>query len=200
MNTGTSATPEIGACLSEGWAIYKREPLLLSGAVLLMIIIDAVASMVPFANAVVYGPLMGGLYLLIIRIDRGKPVRFANYFDAFRLFLPLLLGTVVMSLLIGLGLLLLVLPGIYLAIAYSFTILNIVDGEMEFWPAMEHSRKVLTAHFWSYLFLSLLFLGICMLGLLAAGVGLLVAVPFCLAAQYCFYRQLGAPATAVPGE
>lgn len=183
--------PDIGHCLRDGWALYQREPFLLSGAAIIGAVISAIASYIPFAHVAVHGPLLGGLYVLIMRIDRDQPAGIGNYFDAFSQFLPLLLATVVMSILISIGLIALVLPGLYLALAYAFTILNIVDRKMDFWPAMEASRKAVTAHFWQYLVLSLLFLLICFAGALAFGIGLLVAIPVCLAAQYCFYRELG---------
>jgi uncharacterized membrane protein len=183
---------DVGAYLNEGWAIYRREPLLLSAATLLQIAVNALASSIPLVNMLLYGPLLAGLYILVMRIDRGDAVRFANYFDGFQLFLPLVLASVVTSLLITLGILFFILPGIYLALAYGFTYLNIVDGGMEFWPAMERSRKMITAHFWQYLVLALVFLVICILGAIPFGLGLLVAVPVCLAAQYCLYRDLSA--------
>jgi uncharacterized membrane protein len=181
---------DIGRCIGEGWALYKREPLLLSGATLLMAVVNAIAGNIPLLNLALYGPLLGGLYILVMRIDRGEPVRFSNYFEAFNAFLPLLLASVVMSLLIFLGFLLLILPGVFLALAYGFTTLNIVDRRMDFWPAMEDSRRTITRHFWQYLLLALLFMGLCLLGAIPFGLGLLVAVPVCIGAQYCYYRDL----------
>ena len=183
---------DIGASLAAGFDIYKRRPLLLSGATLLQIAVSLVAADIPLATTVLYGPLLSGLYLLIMRIDRGEPVRFANYFDAFAFFLPLALASIVSSLLIALGMLLLILPGLYLALAYGFTYLNIIDRGMDFWPAMEDSRRTITAHFWRYLLLALVFLLICMVAAIPLGLGLLVAVPVCVAAQYCVYRDLHA--------
>jgi uncharacterized membrane protein len=181
---------DIGGAIAEGWSIYQRAPLLLSGVTLLQIALNALASTVPLLNTALYGPLLGGLYIIVMRLDRNQPVQFANYFDAFALILPLALASVVSSLLISLGILLLILPGLYLALAYGFTYLNIIDRRMDFWPAMEASRKLITAHFWQYLLLALLFLVICALGAIPLGLGLLVAIPVCVAAQYSVYRDL----------
>lgn len=190
MQTDGSYRFDIGGAFAEGWSLYMRAPLLLSGVTLVQIALNAMASTVPLINTVLYGPLLGGLYVIVMRLDRNQPVQFANYFDAFALFLPLALASIVTSLLIALGLLLLILPGIYLALAYGFTYLNVIDRRMDFWPAMEESRKLITAHFWQYCLLALLFLVICVAGAIPLGLGLLVAVPVCVAAQYCIYRDL----------
>lgn len=191
MRDTESAGIDIGAAMAEGWAIYKREPLLLSSATLLLLVINTIATNIPFLNMVLYGPMLTGLYLLVMRVARGESVSFAGFFDGFRLFfVPTVLASVVTSLLITLGILLLVLPGIYLALAYGFTYLYIVDRQLDFWPAMEASRKTITAHFWQYLLLAILFLVICLLGAIPFGLGLLVAMPLCMAAQYCVYRDL----------
>jgi uncharacterized membrane protein len=193
MRDTESASIDIGAAMAEGWATYKREPLLLSSATLLLLVINTIATNIPFLNMVLYGPMLAGLYILVMRVARGENASFGNLFDGFRqFFVPTVLASVVTSILITLGILLLVLPGIYLALAYGFTYMYIVDRQLDFWPAMEASRKTITAHFWQYLVLALLFLVICLLGAIPFGLGLLVAMPLCMAAQYCVYRDLTA--------
>lgn len=186
-------TPDIGQCLSEGWALYKQEPLLLSGATLLMALIQALGSLVPFAGLLLYVPLVAGLYLMIIRIDRGEPVVIAHLFDGFKQFVPLVLSSLLTSVLITLGLFLFLLPGLYLIMAYGFTTLIIADEKRDFWPAMEASRKTVNRHFWTYSLLASILFFLCVLGSIPFGLGLLVAVPVCLAAQYRFYRALTEP-------
>lgn len=191
MESNGDFAGNIGAYISEGWEIYKREPLLLSAATLLQIVLSSIAVNIPFANMVLYGPLIAGLYIMVMRLERGEELTFGNYFDGFKTFVPLALASVVTSLFISIGILLLVLPGIYLAIAYGFTFLNILDRKMDFWPAMETSRKVITAHFWTALGLTFLFVVLCLLGAIPFGLGLLVAIPVCIGAQYRFYTDLG---------
>jgi len=83
-----------------------------------------------------------------------------------------------------LGFILLVLPGIYLTIAYIFTLPLIVDKGMDVWQAMELSRKMVTKH-WFKVFGLMLILSIIMgLGALAFGVGLIWAVPLMFVTLY----------------
>lgn len=185
-----AASPDIGSCLSEGWELYKRRPGLLTGATIIAALVNAIAEAVPFATLITYPLTLAGLYIIVIRLDAGEDVRLANLLDGLPKFLPLVLASLLMSLLITLGLLLLVLPGLYLAFAYGFTTLNIVDRDLDFWPAMEASRRTITAHFWTYLGFAIILLFIVLAGALALGVGVLVAIPVCIAAQYRFYRTL----------
>lgn len=192
MNNPQRSTnsPDIGDCLREGWALYQREPLLLSGATILMGVIYGVGSLIPLAGALLYAPLLAGLYSLVIRIDRGQPVTLANLFDGFSCFLPLVIASVIISVLVTIGLIALVLPGLYLITVYGFTTLFIFDQKQDFWPAMENSRKTIHAHFWNYGLLGLLLLAICIVASIPFGLGLIIAAPVCIAAQYRFYRAV----------
>ncbi|WP_439107632.1 hypothetical protein [Congregibacter sp.] len=182
--------PDIGTCLKDGWDLYMKEPLLLSGATILMAVICGVVGLIPFAGALIYPPLLGGLYIMIIRLERGEDIRISNLFDGFQYFLPLVIAALLMSLLIAIGLFLLVLPGLYLTIAYGFTNLMIVDQNKNFWPAMESSRKLIHANFLSYALLVIVLAIILVAASIPLGLGLIVGVPVCIAAQYRFYRAL----------
>ncbi|MFT4872403.1 hypothetical protein [Congregibacter sp.] len=182
--------PDIGDCLSEGWTLYRKDPVLLSGATVLMAVICMIGGLIPFMGAVIYPLLLAGLYSMVIRLDRGDTVTIRNLFDGFQHFLPLLIASLLISLFVAIGLFLLVLPGLYLLIIYGFTTLLIIDQKLDFWPAMERSRRIIHAHFWSYALLALLLAVICMLATLPFGLGLIIAAPVCLAAQYRYYSAV----------
>jgi uncharacterized membrane protein len=81
------------------------------------------------------------------------------------------------------GIFCLVLPGIYLAVAYyPFTFLVIVDRRVGTWAAMEASRRAVTGHWWSVFLMVIISMILVVTGLLGAavlalGVGLLVTIP-----------------------
>ena len=192
MESNGKFSADIGSCLRRGWEIYKKEWPTLTAATLLMAIAMAIVGSIPFAGLLVAGPLLGGLYILIIKIDRGEAFTFTNYFDAFQLFLPLLVATILTGLFIFCGYLLFIIPGIYLTIAYAFTTLNIVDGGLDFWPAMEKSRKDITSHFGDYFLLAIIMFLIILVSAIPFGLGVFFTLPICLAAQYCFYKDMKA--------
>lgn len=197
-------TPDISTCLKDGWELFKQRPWLLIGATLIAGLINGLAARIPLANLLTYPLLLAGLYLMIMRLQRGQPLALGNLFDALPRALPLVVASLLSSLLIALGFILFVIPGLYLAVAYGFTTLNIIDRQLDFWPAMESSRRTITSMFWPYLGLILVLGVILIAAALPFGLGLPIAVPVCLAAQYRFYRGVypmdGAAATAETGS
>ncbi|GEM_PF-4456091 len=182
----------VGDCLTKGWEIYRREPGLLTLATLLLVILNGIASWVPFATFLTYSPLFAGLYLLIIRVKGGETPPLGDLFNGYQQLIPLVVASILTSVITAIGFLLLVIPGLYFSIAYSLTILIIADRKLDFWPAMELSRRSVNAHFMAYLPLALVIVGILILSAIPFGLGLLVAIPFCLGAQYHFYESISA--------
>ena len=114
----------------------------------------------------------------------------------------MLLVGVVQSLLTGLGFLCCILPGIYLGVAWWLAAPLVMDKRLEFWPAMELSRKVISAHWWQFFGLCLLCILVSLLGVLACCIGILVAMPVVLAAGAYAYEDIfgagpGSPAQPV---
>ena len=182
--------PTVGTCLRGGWQLYLREPGLLTLATLLVGLMNGLAGWIPFANLLVGPPLLGSLYLMVMRVNTGESVGFNNLFDGFEHFLPLVIASLLVSVIVGIGVFLLVIPGLYFAVAYGLTTLLIVDRQMSFWQAMETSRLTLTSVFGRYLLLALALIAILVAGSVPFGLGLLVAVPVCIAAQLRFYQGI----------
>ncbi len=140
---------QIGRCFSQSWTLLSANLGLLFGATALVWLISLVCQFVPFAGIiylVLRGVLYGGLYLVFLNRIRGLPASAGDVFVGFRLsFAQLLLAGFVTVLLsyVGLGCCL-ILPGIYLFIAWIFSVPLVADRGLEFWSAMELSRKVVT--------------------------------------------------------
>jgi uncharacterized membrane protein len=83
-----------------------------------------------------------------------------------------------------------ILPGIYLAVAYIFAVPLIADKKLEFWTAMELSRKVVTTHWFPALGLIIVAGIIAALGVLAIGIGLIVTAPIAGASLAVAYEDL----------
>jgi uncharacterized membrane protein len=82
-----------------------------------------------------------------------------------------------MGLLIVGGFFLLVLPGIYLAVAYSFAPYLIVEKNMGVWEALETSRKAITTYWWRYFGLLLIAVLLCIVGTIPLFIGLIWVLP-----------------------
>src|SRR5712692_7647046 len=141
---------DIGSAVSRGWALVRDNMGVLVGATALGWLITIGLAFVPVVGWVVGIVLLGGLDYLLIRRIRGEAVLLGDMFAGFNLaFLHLALAGLVKWLLTSLGFVLCILPGIYLAVGYVFALPLVIDKKMEFWPAMEVSRRVVHHHWWS---------------------------------------------------
>lgn len=85
---------------------------------------------------------------------------------------------------------LLLLPAIYLGVAYNWTYLFIVFYKMDFWPAMEASRKLLTKH-WPIYFAFMIVLGIIMAGgFILLCIGILASLPAVMCMTYAAFADV----------
>jgi hypothetical protein len=91
---------------------------------------------------------------------------------------------------IALGLLAFALPGIYLAVAYVFSGMALVDRPQSFVDALNSSRRLVTPHWFDVALFLLAVFGVVFLGYLLCLIGGFVSVPvgFCMVAAA--YQQL----------
>jgi hypothetical protein len=191
------ATPiDIASCLSRGWTLVRDNPGLTIGSTLLMIVVSFGLSALPVVGLLAFfiNPvLLGGLSYLFTRRIRGENPQVGDAFNGFTVaFLQLGLGGLVSLLLICVGLVLCVLPGIYLAIGYTFALPLIIDKKYDFWTAMEVSRRVVQRQWWTIFGLALVLFLLNVIGVLACLVGCIVTAPLTVAAiQYAYEDVFG---------
>lgn len=95
-----------------------------------------------------------------------------------------------MIMLIIAGALLVIVPMTYLSVAWSYAFPLVIDKGMDFWPALTHSRRMVTKQWWSVFGLILLAGLINLAGLLLCGVGLLASYPLGMAALAYGYERI----------
>jgi uncharacterized membrane protein len=194
-----NVTVDIGSCISRGWALVRDNPGLTMGSTLLIWVVTLALAMIPLIGlAVIFvGPvLMGGLYYVFIRRIRGETPEIADAFAGINLaFLQLGLAGVVTALLIAVGMALCILPGVYLAVAYVFARPLVIDKKLEFWTAMEVSRRVVNRQWWTIFGLGIILVLMLCAGALLCLIGLILAGPVSVAALMYAYEDLfGGPA------
>ncbi|PCJ37047.1 MAG: hypothetical protein COA75_04645 [Cellvibrionales bacterium] len=139
--------------------------------------------------AVMY-PFMAGIVMLGIERSVDLPLSYKSVFGYFSYALPLLGVAVLMSVLVAIGFILLIIPGIYLSLAYIFAVPLVVEKNLGIWDAMESSRKAVTRH-WFKLFFLFLIMGI--LGMISAipfGIGLIWTYPMMVVMMGIMYRDI----------
>lgn len=193
----------IGEYFGRGWAIFKE---FAWGYILFTLVIGIISGLLsqlpsPLGMRAAEGELGGGnlifsiispalgagFYFVSFQIARSRPKNFSDFFNGFKKFLPLFLTSLVSGIFIFLGLIALIIPGIYLAVAYMFAQLFVIDKNMNFWSAMETSRQLISKRWFSFLILSFALGLLVLAGFLLLGVGALVTIPLStcvLAAAY----------------
>ena len=140
------------------------------------------------------GVLAGGMFNFFLMRVRGQPTTIGDAFAGFtKAFGALFVAGLLVYVFRTIGFVLLILQGIYLTVAYSFTFLLPIDKGLGFWEAMETSRITITRQWWSVFGLLLLALLIMFLGALALGVGIFVAIPLVVGAITYAYEDLCNP-------
>lgn len=160
-------------------------------------------------NLVVQPVLIGGVWYVLLQRRRGQPATVGGVFDGFKLFFAqsilvnLIMGLIILAaalpgaiiaviggvmmksqeviggLLLGVGVLIVLVPVFYLSVCYAFAMPLVVDRRMQFWPALETSRRVVAKH-WFGIFAFGFVVGLLSLaGLLACIVGLIFTLPMC---------------------
>ncbi|MFQ3574050.1 MAG: hypothetical protein SNJ53_05400 [Thermodesulfovibrionales bacterium] len=179
---------KIKSYFSRGWDLFRSNMGLFIGFTVVLFLIHTILAFIPIVGPItswlISTPLMAGFYFGGFSLMRNEQIEFKVFFRGFSLFLPLFLAGLVTSIFIVIGYVLLVIPGIYLMVAYVFTIPLVADKKMEFWQAMETSRKLITKKWFSFFLFCLCIVLLNIVGTLALLVGLLFTVPmtFCIIA------------------
>ncbi len=164
--------------------------------------------------------LLGGLFLFFIKLARGQNAEFGDAFAGFsdsflQLFLQGLVFTVLQIcsmipggilmfmgvglserseaigvMLILIGALLSIPPAVYLFIIWVFSLPLIIDKRMDFWPAMELSRKAASRVLLPTLGLMFLCWLMMLGGIVALCLGIFVALPIIFASVTMAYEDM----------
>ncbi|MFH0840421.1 MAG: hypothetical protein V1865_00330 [bacterium] len=131
-----------------------------------------------------------GLVKIALNIYNKKRNKFLDIVNSFELFVDYLFATVIYGVIVSIGLVLLIFPGIMLMTKLMFYPYFIVDKKMGPIAALKASWKVTIDHkgiiFLFWLMTSLINL----IGLLVVGIGLFVSMPVTMMAQVYVFKKL----------
>jgi hypothetical protein len=138
----------IGYAFARAWHLVNEHFGTVFGATFLVWLLFTIAMYAPCLGMLAmlfYGPLFGGLYMFLLKLIREGD---ASPGDVFGLTahsaMPLMTTGLLSLILIQLGTLACVLPGIYLLIAWVFSLPLVADRGLSFWDALETSRRAVT--------------------------------------------------------
>jgi uncharacterized membrane protein len=184
----------LGQYLKQGWELFKRYPGGFVGFTILFFVVQVVLQRLGALGGVmgliINTPLAMGFFVVSARLFQGHTPAFQDFFAGFQFILPLVLVTLVSAVFIFIGLILLLAPGIYLLVGYLFASILVMDRRLDFWQALETSRRTVHPRWFSFFAFFLVFVLINLGGALLLGLGLLVTVPFTSCAWVAAYADI----------
>lgn len=135
-------------------------------------------------------PLYAGIFIIALKHSIGSPIQVGEIFNHYDKILPIFVVTILTQLIVGIGLVLLIIPGIYLAVCLSFAMPLVVEKNMSPMQAIKTSRKVVHHKWFSFAGFLLLGLVVGFVGVLALLVGLVWAAPLVTLAWALVYRDV----------
>ena len=145
---------DLGAVIGEGWNMFVANAGGFVGFALVGGII-AVLLAVTIIGLLFVTPLMAGFFIVPLLMLKGRRPTFGNFFDGFNKLGGYILLGLVMGLFVLLGYIFLIIPGIYLTVAYTWALALMADRGLSFWDAMKTSMRVVNRNFWETLLLVL---------------------------------------------
>lgn len=198
---------EIGEAVGTGWRLFWPNILPMALFALIVWAVDLLIQLLQddlnaFGRFLfnllgfVIGQLIAiGWIKLALDIHDGKRPNMPAVLGQFRVFVPYMIAAVLYGLMIGIGLILLVIPGIIVAIVFAFYGFHIVDtDEKNPIDAFRRSAEITKGNRWKLFLFGLVLLGINIIGVLILVVGVLFTSGISLLAIAYVYRRLSGTA------
>ncbi|AGA80825.1 hypothetical protein [Echinicola vietnamensis] len=185
---------DIQTVLVEGWSLFKQQPLFAVGYTGFVISLELLFLLYLKEYALLFsvflaGPLFSGFYLVANKLKAGEHIAYTDFFQGFTYYIPIILIWLIGQILVSLGLVLFVVPGVYLMVGYSLSILLHIFAGLDFWESLEYSRKIVTKNWWKFFLLVLSLILINIIGALVF-VGVFVTIPVSFFTAYCAFEAV----------
>lgn len=208
-----------GAAMRFGWETFKRRPWFFVGSTFLILLASALCdgftsgidaaltgsaenpSIIGTVINLALGTLisMGATAFYLAAHDNPDTADLSLLWHP-RPFWKYLGASLLLSLAVAIGLVLLIVPGVIFGLMFMFTTFIVIERELGPIDAMNASNQLTRGHKWQLLGLVLLLVLINLLGLMALVVGLLVSIPVSTLAFVHAYRVLGGKPDVRPAD
>ena len=161
-------------------------------------LISLAASMIPlagyFLQTVIAGVVNMGYFYVARKIKHGEKPEFGDFFKSFNVFGNIAGVALVVFILTIIGVFCLILPGIYLGVAWLFAVpIIFFYPKIGLWDSMEASRRIITKNWWQFLLLGICVIFINIAGALCLLIGLLVTIPASHLIMYAAFDDILKP-------
>ena len=176
--------------LKVGWEVFLRRPWFLLGLSLAVIFLFVSVTMHSYALTALAYIIYGGYLGVMIRHDNQQPVVFDDLFSIDNRWISFAFLGVIKYTLIIIGLLLFVVPGVYLTIRWMFAELLVIDQGMRPIQALKMSGEMTKGNMWKLFLFGIVVSVMIVIGFLLLGVGALVASVVVTLSMMKLYQEL----------
>ena len=127
-------------------------------------------------GVLIVGPIDYGVSFAYLKAARGDKLEITDMFQAFQNYGNAVLANILVGVLVFIGLVLLIIPGIIFACKLAFTPYLVVDQKMGVIEAMKGSWSMTRGHAWKVFFIGLLAIPIGIVGLVLFIIGIIPAI------------------------
>ena len=197
-------TLSVGSFIKFGWETFQKRGWFLVGTSFVIVILYLIAgffnqnlqemSLVHALSFIIYYLLttlisIGVTSFSLKAHDNIDTVKIADLWHP-QQYWQFLAAAVLTFIFTTIGFVLVIVPGIIIAMMLFFTQMIVVDRHLGPVDAMKESMRITKGHRWMLFWFSLAIVFICFLGIICIGVGLLVAMPIVMLAMVHAYRAL----------
>jgi hypothetical protein len=176
--------------INDGFKIFSKN---IGGFVIYHALALAIISIISFIfygfGSLLQPAFVAGIFLVANETLQEKNTSFNKFFEGFNFFVPLIFITIVSGIFVLIGVILLLVPGIYLAISYQFANMLVIFLGYDFWEAMEFSRKIITKKWWHFFGFTIVLGLINILGAITI-VGILFTAPATMCMLFCAFEDI----------
>ena len=146
------------------------------------------------------GPIGYGVSFAYLKAARDDPLDIKDMFEVFRNYWNAVLASLLVGVIIGIGFVLLIVPGIIFACKLAFTPYLVVDRKMQVIEAVKESWRMTGGHAWKVFLIGLLSIPIGIAGLICFGVGIIIAIMWVSLAFASLYHAVSSSGKASAQE
>jgi hypothetical protein len=153
----------------------------------------------------VAGPISYGANWVFLKAVRGERIEIRDMFAVFQKnYWNAVIANIVVSVIVGLGIVMLIVPGIIFACRLVFVPFLVVDREMDVMDALRVSWDMTRGYGWQIFFMGFMAFFVVIGGLICLGVGVIISVMWISAAFAAIYHAVelkdGIPEIRYTGE
>jgi len=181
--------PGVGSAYGNGWTRLWKNFLELFLILIITLVIGMISSIPQWVasqnpvsglftfiiNVLVTGPIGYGVYYVYLRAARGEKPEIQDMFAAFGNYWNAVLAGLLVGVIVVIGFVLLIVPGIIFACKLAFTPYLVVDRKMDVIDAVKESWNMTRGHAGQVFLIGLLAIPIGILGIICFGVGVIIA-------------------------